>query len=107
MRSEQSFLAGLMCLVGIVSFVLGQYSVTATSAPKVELQNQAGVVFTDVAEPIADLAGIPVVASSGGTKYHLLTCPGASSIKETNKIYFDSVELAQAAGYSAARNCEF
>lgn len=46
-----------------------------------------------------------LVASRSGTKYHLLTCSGAKTIKEENKIYFDSIAQAQAAGYSPAANC--
>ncbi len=47
-----------------------------------------------------------IVASKSGTKYHLLTCPGAKSIKEENRIYFDGRQEAEAAGYSAAANCK-
>lgn len=45
------------------------------------------------------------VASKAGTKYHALTCAGAKTIKEINKIYFTSVEDAEAAGYTRAANC--
>jgi hypothetical protein len=45
------------------------------------------------------------VASKAGTKFHALTCPGAKTIKETNKIYFASVSDAEAAGYTRAANC--
>lgn len=47
-----------------------------------------------------------IVASKKGTKYHLLSCPGASQIKEENKIYFNSVEDAEKAGYTRASNCK-
>lgn len=45
------------------------------------------------------------VASKSGTKYHLLTCPGAKTIKDTNKIYFTTVQEAESAGYAKASNC--
>ena len=110
-QSEQTFYAVLLCLIGIIAFVLGRYSVLP---PEISImpaiiseQNQAGVVFIDApaAEPVLD--AVQVVASSGGTRYHLLTCSGAKSIKEANKIYFDSIEQAKAAGYTPAANCSF
>ena len=45
------------------------------------------------------------VASVSGTRYHLLSCPGAKQIKEENRIYFRSREDAEIAGYTPAANC--
>lgn len=50
--------------------------------------------------------GERVVASVNGTKYHYPWCPGASQIKEQNKIVFESVIEAQAAGFVLAGNCK-
>ena len=46
------------------------------------------------------------VASRKGTSYHYPWCPGAKQIKEENKIYFDTKEAAQKAGYRPAANCD-
>ena len=46
------------------------------------------------------------VASKSGTKYHLPWCGGAKQIKEANKIWFDTKEEAEAAGYTPATNCK-
>jgi len=46
-----------------------------------------------------------VVGSINSDKYHLPDCPGAKQIKEKNKIWFDSIEAAAAAGYKPAGNC--
>lgn len=46
------------------------------------------------------------VASKNGTKYHLPTCSGAKRIKEENKIWFDSKQEAEKAGYEPAKNCK-
>lgn len=46
------------------------------------------------------------VASKSGTKYHLPTCSGAKRIKDENKVWFQSKEEAEAAGYEAAANCK-
>ncbi len=45
-----------------------------------------------------------IYASSKGTKYYLPNCK--SSIKEENKIYFDSELDAQNAGYSLSKSCQ-
>jgi len=45
------------------------------------------------------------VASKNGSVYHYPWCPGAQQIKEENKIYFDSKEEAEKAGYRPAKNC--
>lgn len=47
-----------------------------------------------------------VVASKNGSKYHFPWCSGAQSIKEENKIWFNSIEEARAAGYLPASNCK-
>ena len=50
--------------------------------------------------------GGQVVASKNGTKYHFPWCSGAKTISEANKIYFNSIEEAGAAGYTPAANCK-
>lgn len=44
-----------------------------------------------------------IYASSKGSKYYLANCK--SSIKEENKIYFDTEADAQNAGYSLSKSC--
>lgn len=45
------------------------------------------------------------VASKTGKKYYLPNCSGANRIKEANKVWFATVESAQAAGLTPAANC--
>ena|SRR3989344_6930401 len=47
-----------------------------------------------------------VIASRGGTKYHLPWCAGVERILESNKIWFSSASAALAAGYTKAENCK-
>lgn len=47
-----------------------------------------------------------VVASKSGSKYHYPWCAGAKQIAEKNKITFNSIEEARAAGYTPAANCK-
>ncbi len=44
-----------------------------------------------------------IYASSKGSKYYLSNCK--SSIKEENKIYFDSEKEAQNSGYTLSKSC--
>ncbi len=45
------------------------------------------------------------VASKNGTKYYLPTCGSSKRIKEENKVWFETKEAAEAAGYGPAANC--
>ena len=45
------------------------------------------------------------VASKNGTKYYLPSCGSSKRIKEENKVWFQTKEEAQAAGYGPAANC--
>jgi hypothetical protein len=94
----------LIILVGLCAYMLGRESVPP--AAQQSNNNQAAIIFT---QPLAidAIAGTPVVSSKNGTRYHRLDCPGANTIKDSNKIYFDSIELAKSAGYLPAGNCNW
>ena len=105
--SERLFMALLMLLTGVVSYQLGQESVTTQSQTSSQYSQSAGIIFVEAPEVIPDPTAVPVVASRNGTKYHQLDCPGAGTISAQNLIQFDSVREAQAAGYEPAANCDF
>lgn len=119
--TDDSFFFGvLIVLVSITSFGLGRWSVVDTienTKPIEAVQMQAslpatlvGSVQTPTSTEIVtkDVSKVEqkYVASRKGTKYHLLWCAGAKSIKEENKIYFATKEQAQKSGYSPASNCK-
>jgi hypothetical protein len=56
--------------------------------------------------PKMDITNLPVVASKKGTKYHLLTCPGAKTIAVENKVTFPNSKAAEKAGFEPAKNCK-
>lgn len=120
------YIAVLLVLVAFVSFGLGRLSVTESVTkqpfvgqtalqPATVIQAEAtSTVATSTKSvevlPIAQPLPSPVqnyVASKSGTKYHAMHCPGAKQIKETNKIFFQSEQEAEAAGYTRAANCKF
>lgn len=128
LADDSIFTALLLILVGTVSFGLGRQSAVGEAGPGLLSTAPAQIIFSEgkvpapirtpdtgpnTAQNVVDTkagekqSGImQLVASKSGTKYHLSTCPGASQIKEENKIYFDSIESAEAAGYSPAANCK-
>lgn len=99
------FIAALLVLVAFASFGLGRLSkIQITHSPlKIEQVAQTAAVGEAIGE--VKSAGM-YVASKNGTKYHFPWCSGAKSISEANKIWFDSVEEARAAGYTPASNCK-
>lgn len=110
-KDDTLYIALLLILVGVVSFGLGQQSASEKVSNQVPTA-PAGVIFSEAPKNVQnnqqnkEIKSVGLVASKSGTRYHLLTCPGASQIKEENKIYFNSVESAQAAGYTPAANCK-
>ncbi len=45
-------------------------------------------------------------ASNNGTRYYYPSCSGLARIKPENRVYFDTVEEAETAGFSLAENCK-
>jgi hypothetical protein len=106
------FTSILFCGVAVISFWLGQQSVAATPARVTTAPASASTVT--LLPPALSSASAPTVPTSGsgqyvasksGTKFHALNCPGAKQIKAENKIYFESIAAAEAAGYTKAGNC--
>ncbi len=56
--------------------------------------------------PLVATTSGSVVASKNGTKYYLPWCAGVDRISDANKVWFASVETAQAQGYAPASNCK-
>lgn len=90
----------LVVLVGLASFGLGRISASDDLRPSVSIRQVEGIEM----KPMA--VGGQVVASRSGKTYHFPWCPGATSMKETNKIWFKDVAEAKAAGYTPAGNCD-
>ncbi len=127
LQSDTVFTALLLIIVAAGSFGLGRVSQGGEMA---EMKPQvAAVVLSEpkgqppvpLAKPepepepvetaqFAQVAGetgeAQYVGSKNGTKFHLLTCPGAKQIKEENKIFFKSKEEAVSKGYTPASNCK-
>jgi len=109
--SGDLYLVLIILLVGLASFGIGRLSVEESRHESIRIEYPAhGKTVEQVASaarpvPSAESSEGKYVASKNGTKYHLPWCASAKRIKEENKIWFDSVEEAQKAGYAAAANC--
>ncbi len=104
----------LIILIAIASFGLGRLSVERDLEPlNTQTSNQALTALSSLEVEVEApevkggemKSGTKVIVSRSGTKYHLPDCAGAKQIKPENRIEFDSVEAAKAAGYSPAANC--
>lgn len=94
------FIVAVIILTSLISFFLGRLSVLDTQEEKVQ------IYYPDVVKSIVDAEGgesARVSASKSGTKYYFEWC--SSSVKEENKVYFDTKEKAENAGYTLASGC--
>jgi hypothetical protein len=114
-QNDGFFYGVLVVLIAVSSFGLGRISQVeiAQNLPQahIQLTQKATAIESSgprasTSNPVGRVEGGSFVASKNGTKYHLLTCPGAKQIKEVNKIFFDFQEDAEKAGYSKASNCK-
>ncbi|HEX8922293.1 MAG TPA: Ada metal-binding domain-containing protein, partial [Pyrinomonadaceae bacterium] len=46
-----------------------------------------------------------IIGNKGSKKYHRPDCPGYRDISEKNRVFFKTVEEAEASGYKRAGNC--
>jgi hypothetical protein len=91
----------LVIFVGLASFGLGRLSAASEARPAISVREASAA-----SEAFEMALGGAVVASRSGRTYHLPWCPGAESIKESNKIWFEDEAAAQKAGYQPAKNCQ-
>jgi hypothetical protein len=113
LADDAVFYSLLLALVAFTSFCLGRYSAEAVPSsphPQIVLSQAPAAAAAASALPkeaaATSSAAHAYVASKTGSKYHLPWCPGASQIKEENKIYFASKDEAERAGYTPAANCK-
>jgi endonuclease YncB( thermonuclease family)/methylphosphotriester-DNA--protein-cysteine methyltransferase len=82
-------------------------SASATTAVAAPAAASASARTTTTAAAAATGPATPgqVVGNKNSKIYHRSDCPGYDSVSEKNRIKFDNVEAAEAAGYRAAKNC--
>lgn len=100
---ETALIIGLFIVANIVSYIIG--SSTSTSIETSPVIIASNVKSYDEAISSVNLNTGIVFASKNGTKFYYDNCSGGKSIKSENRIWFETVEEAQAAGYTIATNC--
>ncbi|MEX2514916.1 MAG: hypothetical protein WD335_02170 [Candidatus Paceibacterota bacterium] len=90
------FIAVLIALIGFSSFALGWIARGEQKTHPVTVER---IPFSN-----AETAGL-FVGSVNSDKYHYRWCGGGQRISPENRLYFNSVEEAEAAGYEPASNC--
>lgn len=102
------FLTSVILLVALLSFGVGR--LTGEDRPGVAINLDQELIAEDngVLEPIGSLGEgslglLSVTASSQGSRYYYSHC--GNNISEKNLITFASANLAEAAGYTLAKNC--
>lgn len=112
------YVAAIIFLTALTSFGLGRLSVLWPEKEPITIKNyELGIKNNGTAVKMASTTSsnslfiIPnssgkYVASKSGSAYHFPWCSGALRIKEENKIWFETKEEAEKAGYKPAGNCE-
>lgn len=116
------FIALLIIFASFASFGLGRLSALQEKKTPIRIEQsiaQSAAVANSVSSdgqttetnkaPATEKAlssGGSFVGSKSGTTYHFPWCPGASRIKDENKIWFQTKEAAEKAGYHPAGNCK-
>ena len=111
--NKEIFTVLIIILVASASFGLGRLSKLEGTAFPIRVENTAAVIAGEGTGLVqtGTIPEVPIkigtyVASKTGEKYHLPWCSGAQRIKEENKVWFDSKEAAEQAGYTPAANCK-
>ena len=104
----------IVILVGLGSFELGRLSNGGKSGGikieyprEAEKQENGAILGAEYNAQAASAVstGKNFFASTRGTKYYPAGCSAGASLKEENKVWFDTREEAEAAGYELSGSC--
>ena len=96
------YVATIIVLVGIGAFLLGGLFVYSWYTPaKTAVDLQLKPLPTE--QPYNEQR---VYASKRGKRYYPWWCDAGSTIAKENKVWYDTPEAAQAAGYTIAKGCQ-
>ncbi|MFA6297102.1 MAG: hypothetical protein WC629_00910 [Candidatus Paceibacterota bacterium] len=106
--NKKSNIIAVSVLVGVVVISAGWWTVSNSKNAVQEnspVVKEQGIITDNASSSVGTSSG-KYVASKNGSKYFPEGCNGSKSIKEGNKIYFNTPEEAQKAGYELAKNCK-
>jgi hypothetical protein len=116
-EGKDLLLVFIIILVGLISFGLGRLS---KNEPKGDLKIEYIPQEAQVLQSVQTVAQIQekkalnttnsskrnFVASNRGKKYYPANCSAGKSIKEENRIYFETKEEAERKGYELSSSCK-
>ncbi len=105
-KEKDLFFIILLLVTACLAFGLGRLAQIEANRTPIRIEIPTADEEISVADQVTASLGGLYVASKSGTKYHFPWCAGALRIKEENKIWFDSKEQAEIAGYEPAANCK-
>ncbi len=109
-KTKDALLILVIILLGVFSFGLGRLSAIKENHTQVKLCNEENYKENNITSNSGSNEKSNVkenyVASKTGKAYHLPWCSGARRIKDENKIWFNTKEEAENAGYKPASNCK-
>jgi hypothetical protein len=99
----------IIILVGLGSFGLGRLSKNAPNnglkvlyqGEEVSMEKPVSNIITTQKSTVKGF-----FASSKGSKYYSLGCSAGKTIKQENRVYFDTKEQAEKAGYALSTSCK-
>src|SRR3989338_1251059 len=115
-RGKDILVVLIVILVGLASFELGRLSKgNDGSGIKIEypIQNQEASVISQAShssvlqktEIEKNSTGKKFFASSRGSKYYPVGCESGKNLKQENRVYFNTREEAEKAGYELSASC--
>ncbi|MEI8130068.1 MAG: hypothetical protein WCG55_01020 [bacterium] len=112
-RQEKLLYIGILALSAGISFYLGYVARAEThKEPLVAIECPLNAYISPISSDISsshvstqNAQSGAFIASKNGKKYYPASCAGASKIKATNRVYFQTSKEAESAGYSLASQC--
>ncbi|MDQ3245121.1 MAG: hypothetical protein M3P22_02150 [bacterium] len=122
-QGKDVLLIMIVILVGLASFGLGRLSKETTSTgikiqntdyPDLKIEARAGDasvvgVSSNTQKSVSESPSLKsgnFLASKRGKKYYPISCSAGKSIKQENRIYFETREDAEHKGYSISGSCK-
>lgn len=108
----------IVIFVGLLCFGLGRLSASQKPGLDIIYKDLSGQALTGAEKAREFLESNPSLnkelatsekpffASKRGKKYYSLDCSAGKTIKLENRVYFESAEKAEVAGYSLSSSCE-
>jgi hypothetical protein len=94
--------------LAFISLLIAIFQVRAINARKEGIEVIRGDFEANFATSATQTDGVidKIVASRNGTRYYFPNCSGARAIKPENRVFFESIEEAERAGLTLAKNCK-